>query len=169
MKTRAILLAVLVAATSLAGCLDDGGDDRLWMDLGEPKVTSRTIGQDTYYDVTFKVTRVTPDERTLNWSRVYMDISIQTGPNEMTKEVYFESMTPNDPSAYDVTDPVSVEGWCIDKGGNNRVSEGDKVRITGMDRSYEGGSVYLQYGDPSGMGMFDMVWIGGPDLPKSFS
>jgi hypothetical protein len=169
-KTRAMLLAVLMVITTIAACTDgwesNAEGDRPFMEFEISQMSSRTIGSEEYWDVTLKLWRVTPDGKTMNWSMVYMDVSIKTGPYSEKKVVYFEQMTPDNPSSYSSTEPVSVEGWYIDDGGKDMVSVGDKLKITGMNRSFEEGSIYLQYGDPRDW--FGMDWVGSGDLPEVF-
>ena len=170
MKVKGFVLGTLMVISIIAGCPDCGKSyqdgDRAFIEFEVSRMSSRTIGSDEYWDVTMRSWRVTPDDHTLHWLAIWMDISIKTGPNSYKQVVYFEDMTPDDPSSYDVTEPISIEGWYIDKNGDDMVGVGDELKITGLNRSFEEGSVYLEYGDPSDW--FSMIWVGSFDLPETF-
>ena len=159
-----VIILVLLAAVAWAvlwTIIDDIPEDELHpgtiLNLAAPLVVRRDAGNETVWDVSITINRVTSDLGALSWAFVRITLMESSG----TVLVADGTPLPDDPGAYDngSDGDVDVELWYVDAASDGLIEEADGIKITGMDRDYAGGRVVIGYtGDRIGMSVLPTLF-----------
>ena len=128
------VMTVIWLATS--GPADDIAVEMTTVNLANPQVETRTVGEEVYYDATMNINKITPRGENVAWEDVRVIVISSDG------SVLLTATQPSwhDPAEYDdgSDGSVDVQVWyvCSDAGPNMR--EGDALKLTGMTLDYEG-------------------------------
>jgi hypothetical protein len=135
-----VLVALLLLTTALAGCLGDGDDDDeavvVTITFLTPELVPRTEGQDTVWDATVAVGRVSAsDHGDVPWTDLWATVLDHTGHVVLLNAPFLA-----DGGTYG----GDVEVWYADStGGRDTMDEGDAIRVTSMNLTLEGGNVRI--------------------------
>ena len=146
-----VLVVVLVIAVpfvaavgwlAISGAVTSTEEQRLTVNLATPSVTHRLISDQHHWDTVLNINKVTPRDEDVLWTDISVAIKSSDGgillPN-----------TPISPDIGGVYDDgfdgsVDVEVWFIEiTTGDNRLSTGDAIKITGMTADFEGGFIQI--------------------------
>jgi len=135
-------IVVAMSWLFISGAVTSTEDERLTVQLSSPSVSQRMISDQAYWDTVLNINKVTPKDENVRWADVSIAIKTSDGgillPN-----------TPVSPDNRDFYDndfdgSVDVEGWFVEiTTGDDRLSAGDAIKITGMTIEYEGGFVQV--------------------------
>jgi hypothetical protein len=146
-----------IAWMMIAGMVVDEDPGMTTITIASPMVDSRTIGEETYWDVTLNINKITPRDENVPWEDVRVIVKSAAG------SVLLTATRPSwdDPAEYDdgSDGSVDVEVWyvCVDSGPNMR--PGDALKVTGMTLEYEGAYIEISRGGER---------IGAMTLPTNF-
>jgi FlaG/FlaF family flagellin (archaellin) len=138
-----VLLAAIVylMVSSMVNVPDD---ERVSMVVSNPRVESKDRGATPtqVWDVVLPVDAVHPTSRAIEWDDVTIIVKSTNGSVLTPKS----PLTPDNPAMYDNNDAdgIDVEFWYVETtAGDNNVTGGDSVKITGLDPTYEGATIHL--------------------------
>ncbi len=126
----------------ISGAVTSTEEQRLTVQLSSPSVTQRTISDQHFWDTVLNINMVTPRDEDVLWADISVAIKSSTG----------NILLPSTQLSYDIWEfyddgsdgSVDVEVWFIDiTTGDNRLSAGDAIKITGMTAEFEGGFVQI--------------------------
>ncbi|NOQ54352.1 MAG: hypothetical protein GQ558_07095 [Thermoplasmata archaeon] len=140
-----VIAAPFVAAIgwlAISGAVTSTEEQRLTVNLATPSVNQRMISDQHYWDTVLNINKVTPRDEDVVWADISVAIKSSTG----------NILLPSTQLSYDIMDfyddgsdgSVDVEVWFIDiTTGDNRLSAGDAIKITGMTADFEGGFIQI--------------------------
>ena len=145
-----VVIIVIVVIISLlyldwlyvSGRLFSSEEEIVVIELLDPSMEQQSIGDETYWDVTCQVNRITPSDSKVSWESVrvgvfkgpYRDVLIVMTPFE-----------PDDPSVYDdgTDGVVDVQLWYLDMDGDGFIDRSDRFKITGLTENFEGATIEI--------------------------
>ncbi len=140
-----LLIAVPFVAVmgwlAISGAVTSTVEQRLTVQLSSPSVTQRTISDQAYWDTVLNINMVTPRNEDVLWAEVFVVLHSHDGGILLPS-----TLVSPDIGVYDdgSDGAVDVEVWFIEiTTGDNRLSAGDAIKITGMTVEFEGGFVQI--------------------------
>ena len=136
----ALVMTLLLLTTAIAGCLGDGDEDdedvTVTITFMVPELEPRTEGQETVWDATVAVDRVSStDHGDVLWTDLWAAILDSTG-----QIIPLNSPIPADGGTYGGT----VEAWYVDPtGGSDTMDAGDAIKVTSLNLTHEGWTVTI--------------------------
>lgn len=140
-RSRILLVLVLVLVVlPLSGCEEDNTitdeqyqtteEEYIIITLAAPVVNKRATGSGDVWDVTLDITDINPNTAMVPWIEVRVSVKGADGSMLVTATV------PSQDNGLPGTEP---EAWFQEISGNTeRASVGDALRVTSMDRTFEG-------------------------------
>jgi hypothetical protein len=146
----AIVCCALVLAAALI-YFSDSGCSCLSVEtitFESPLMEARQVGDQTIWDVTVSILRVSEDEEIKpRWKGM-------TGLVKGTNGSIFATerpLLPYDPS-FIVDESGDVKFWYIETTGNSRPDKGDVIMVTGLGKECEGADIVINKGDNGQVG-----------------
>ena len=138
-----IVAFMVYTANSGCGCFDPE-DDELTVQIGPPEVSTRLSGEETIWDATLPILKVTPKDESARWTNVKVVVKSADGS-------VLDELSQLQPYPADITDSgvgdADIQFWFEDPTGDGIVSAGDKILVTCMNgRQYEGALLQLVIG-----------------------
>jgi flagellin-like protein len=134
-----IMLAVIVwlIVTSM---VSDPDEEKVVVKLNTPKVQQVTRNGTVVWDATLDILTLTLKDEKVYWHDVLVFVKSDNG------SILHPASNMSDDSlgTYDEIAPIDCEFWFVEiTSGDTKMSAGDSIKITGMDREYEGATVQL--------------------------
>jgi hypothetical protein len=120
-------------------------DEKTTVNLQSPWVGSRTIGDEIHYDAVLNINKITPKDVVVPWTTVRIIVKASDGSVLDIETIPMRDLT----STYDddLDGHVDVEFWYVETTyGDDKMSAGDALKITGMTARYEGAQVTIMMG-----------------------
>ncbi len=139
-----IISLPVVAAISwlfISGAVTSTVDQQLVVNLASPSVTRRSISDQHYWETVLNINKVTPRDEVVRWADVSVVIHSHDGGILLPSTQVFP-----DTGVYDngFDGSVDVEGWFVEiTTGDDRLSAGDAIKITGMTAEFEAGLIQV--------------------------
>jgi hypothetical protein len=138
-----VILAAIVYLV-VADMLHTPDEERISLVLANPDVEGHERGATPtpVWDVTMNVDTVRPTSREIIWDNLFIHITASNGSMLLPKD----QPASDNPAMYDNNDGdgIDVELWYVETtAGSDKVSGGDGLKVTGMDPSYEGATIYI--------------------------
>lgn len=146
-----MLVVVLVIAVpfvaaigwlAISGAVTSTEEQRLTVNLATPSVTHRLISDQHHWDTVLNINKATPRDEDVIWA----EISIVVHHNDGSILLPSTQVSPDIGGVYDdgSDGSVDVEVWFVEiTTGDNRLSAGDAIKITGMTADFEGGFIQI--------------------------
>jgi hypothetical protein len=133
---------VAIGWLAISGAVTSTEEQRLTVQLASPSVTQRMISDQPYWDTVLNINKVTPRDEDVLWVETTIAIKSNTGsillPNMQLSHDNWGVYDDGSDGA------VDVEVWFIETTtGDNRLSAGDAIKITGMTTEFEGGLIQI--------------------------
>ncbi len=136
-----IVLAVVVLFI-VSGVANVPDEQKVTAKLSTPNVQQRDRNGTIVYDATCDILTLTLDNEKVTWNVVKIFVKSINGSVMHT----VTNMSDDAGAVYDEEAPVDVEFWYVDvTAGDPKMSQGDSIKITGMDIYYEGAILELLY------------------------
>ncbi len=125
----------------ISGAVTSTEEQRLTVQLSSPSVTQRTISDQASWDTVLNINMVTPRDEDVLWAEVFVVLHSHDGGILLPSTLVSPDIGVNDDGS---DGAVDVEVWFIEiTTGDNRLSAGDAIKITGMTAEFEGGFVQI--------------------------
>ena len=140
-----VILIAVIGIISLMGLLslyESNPPVQTVIDMQVPRVDQRQISNVTVWDATLEIDTITPRSGEVWWDNLQVSVQSREGEDLFT---YHRPLI-DDPRSYDdaANGWVDVQVWYVSMEDSSLVSQGDIIKITGMDERYQGGTIYIR-------------------------
>lgn len=150
-----IVLAVVVLFI-VSGIANVPDEQKVTAKLSTPNVQQYDRNGTIVWDATCDILTLTLDNEIVNWNVVKVFMKSINGSVMHTAT----NMSDDAAATYHDESPIDVEFWYVDvTAGDPKMSQGDSIKITGMDIYYEGATLEI---------LFENDIIGRITLPTNF-
>ncbi len=154
-----VAITVVLAVTVwliVSRAVDQPNEEKVVVKFSTPKILKYTRGNATVWDATLDIYTLTLRDETVHWIEV--DIFVKSHNGSILQSL--TNLSDDTAGTYDSTAPIDVEYWYVElEPTDPKMTAGDSIKITGMDRTWEGSKVQLMH-----MGEL----IGSIDMPTNF-
>jgi hypothetical protein len=138
-----VLTMVIVAFLWLAPFEDDTHPSHITVNIASPSVMQRQVDGQAHWDAVLNINKITPRDENVRWTQVGVVVrSAEGSVLDTTSPLHQDRGVYDDYSG----GTVYVEFWFIETSGDDRLSAGDAIKITGMTEAYEGATIELVRG-----------------------
>ena len=126
----------------ISGAVTSTNEQELTVQLSSPSVTQRWISDQPYWDTVLNINMYTPRDEDVLWTQISVAIHHNDGGILLRSTPVSHDIGGVYDDDFDGS--VDVEVWFIEiTTGDNRLSAGDAIKVTGMTTDFEGGFIQI--------------------------
>jgi hypothetical protein len=140
-----VAITVVVSITVwlvVSRTIDQPDEEKVVVKLSTPMVKKYVRDNTTVWDATMDIYTLTLRDETIKWIEVCVFVTSVNGSVLQNLTTMSDDMT----GTYDGTSPIDVELWYVELDpGDPKMTAGDSIKVTGMDRSWEGSTLKMMH------------------------